>query len=73
PDATADAGNLLNEPPTLARYDIPVESRVPQAGAMGQGQAAFDDKPEEFGSLDNDLMWELLQSQPWLGWMGSDA
>ncbi|GKZ39344.1 hypothetical protein AbraIFM66950_012331 [Aspergillus brasiliensis] len=73
PDATANAGNLLDEPPTLPRYDIPVESRLPQAGGMGQDQAAFYDQPEEFGTLDNDLMWELLQSQPWLGWMGSDA
>ena len=73
PNATADTGNPLDETPRLPRYDIPVGSRLPQAGGVGQHQAAFYDQPEESGSLENDLMWELLQSQPCLGWMGSDA
>ncbi|GLA53949.1 transcriptional regulator family: Fungal Specific TF [Aspergillus niger] len=73
PDVTAETGNPLAEAPPFPRYDIPVEPRLPQAGGVEQDQDALYDQPDEFGSIENDLMWELLQSQPWLGWMGSDA
>lgn len=70
---TADTGNPLNEAIPFPRYDMPVGPRLPEAGGVGQHQAASYDQPDEFGPFENDLMWELLQSQPWLGWMGSDA
>ncbi|PIG84501.1 hypothetical protein AARAC_009922 [Aspergillus arachidicola] len=73
PDTIADTGNPLDESILLPRYDIPAGPRLSEAGGVGQDQAASYDQPDEFGPLENDLMWELLQSQPWFGWMGSDA
>lgn len=74
PDSTLGTEILLDETLPLSRYGLPVGSNLPQAGDdVGQDQAVFYSEPGEVAPSDNELMWDLLQSQPWLGWMRSDA
>ncbi|KAL4756333.1 Zn(II)2Cys6 transcription factor [Aspergillus foveolatus] len=74
PDSTLGTEDLLDENLTLSRYGLSVGSDLPQAGDdVAQDQAVFYGEPGEGGPSDNELTWDLLQSQPWLGWMRSDA
>ncbi|KAL4755650.1 Zn(II)2Cys6 transcription factor [Aspergillus foveolatus] len=74
PHSTLGTENLLDETLPLSRYGLPIGSNLPQAGDdIAQDQAVFYGEPGEVGPSDNELTWDLLQSQPWLGWMRSDA
>ncbi|KAL3440308.1 hypothetical protein BJX65DRAFT_316735 [Aspergillus insuetus] len=74
PDSAPGTGTLLDETLSLSRYGLPVGSNLPQAGDdAGQDEAVFYGQPGAVGPSDNELMWDLLQAQPWLGWLRPDA
>lgn len=75
PNPAIDTSNLVGERLPLSSYSRSDGSNLPLAGVDElQDHSAFYNQPGEVpSSSDNELMWRLLQSQPWLGWMNFET
>ncbi|KAF9891413.1 hypothetical protein FE257_004269 [Aspergillus nanangensis] len=72
--STTDTEGLLGASLPLPRYDFLGTPNLLRAGDHEvQAEAALYDQPGGLSPSDNELMWDLLQSQPWLGWMRPDT
>ncbi|KAE8383456.1 hypothetical protein BDV26DRAFT_139646 [Aspergillus bertholletiae] len=74
---TPNRSAITSTPDIRARPPSPLRQDLPGSNATQIRDNLFHNQhdthqPEQLDS-DNDLMWELVYSQPWLGWMNSDV